>query len=121
MRSLKLFIILLCIPDSDTNHKDVTWLRPDGGEMSHDNWHEVDRRALALLIRTKDGDSPSIWYVACNAHTVAQRFHLSQPAARPGWVRLLNTAYREQRSRIIGRADFTLRAHCVFVARKLEE
>lgn len=113
--------LFMGIPDSETNHKDVTWLRPDGGEMSHDNWHEVDRRALALLIRTKAGDSPSTWYVACNAHTVAQRFHLPQLVARPGWVRLLNTAYREQRSRTIGRADFTLRAHCVFVARKQEE
>jgi len=34
----------------DSGVKDVVWLRPDGEEMSHDDWHDEERQVLGMLI-----------------------------------------------------------------------
>ena len=38
-----------------TQVKDVTWLRPDGGEMSEENWGDGNAKALGLLLSGEAG------------------------------------------------------------------
>ena len=36
--------------------KDVSWLRPEGGELRDEDWRDADRRALAMLTCGHDDD-----------------------------------------------------------------
>ena len=30
--------------------KDLSWLRPDGKEMTHEDWHDAESHAIGMLI-----------------------------------------------------------------------
>jgi glycogen operon protein len=44
-------------PTSGTATKDITWLKPDGGEFRQADWQVASRRALSFLISGEAGDS----------------------------------------------------------------
>jgi glycogen operon protein len=85
--------------------KDLTWLRPDGGEMTHDDWNNSAAHALAMLIhgdatdetddrgRLIQGDT---MLLLLNASPDDVQFSL--PGLTPGsspdgrWVPLVDTA-----------------------------
>ncbi len=68
--------------------RDVTWLRPDGAAMGHDDWTRAENRALLALLRA-GGDG---CLVALNAGWDA--IPLQLPAPRPGhrWVLLADSS-----------------------------
>jgi pullulanase/glycogen debranching enzyme len=37
-------------PSGDNGHKDIGWLRPDGREMSHDDWVDGSRSTLGVFL-----------------------------------------------------------------------
>jgi isoamylase len=43
-------------PVNEQGPKDVTWLRPDGGEMTHDQWTAPDQHVLGVLIHGDASD-----------------------------------------------------------------
>jgi isoamylase len=44
------------IPVSGESGKDLTWLRPDGGEMTEADWHDRSRHVLGMLIHGQATD-----------------------------------------------------------------
>ncbi|MFL5580868.1 MAG: glycogen debranching protein GlgX, partial [Gemmatimonadaceae bacterium] len=43
-------------PVGHGDHKDVTWVRPDGREMTWDDWHDGGSRALGMLVHGEASD-----------------------------------------------------------------
>jgi glycogen operon protein len=80
--------------------KDLTWLRPDGAEMTEQDWHDPERRALGMLI---DGDAADeeddrgrpitgdTMLLLLNAGDAPVRFALPLPNGRGIWVELVDT------------------------------
>jgi glycogen operon protein len=76
---------------------DVTWLAPDGGELTAEDWADPSRHALA--VRFVDVESDLLLLLSCGPHAVGFRLPAGPP---PGeWVELLATA-REHRDRAVG-------------------
>lgn len=107
------------------NHKDVVWLRADGMEMANGDWHDDDRRALAMLLhvpghshfpRESEPTTAAMWLVAFNAHAETKRFHLPRMGPEGCWVRVCHTAFTRQRSRVLHADSCKMRAHSVVVA-----
>lgn len=99
--------------------RDVVWMRPDGAEMNPADWHDEQRRALALLVPSP-APPAAWWYVAFNAHDQGVRVRLPSAGPGSGWIQVLNTAYRSARRRPLTAEAVTLRAHAVFVAVRQE-
>ncbi|MGH7727319.1 MAG: glycogen debranching protein GlgX [Vulcanimicrobiaceae bacterium] len=110
-------------PLAEGLRKDITWLRPEGGEMGEAEWHDGGRRALALLFGEDDGGAGGrLFYLAYNAHD--QPLELVLPGDRRGWSLLLDTALdargEPQDERLEGNgARYRLegRALCLFATR----
>ncbi len=84
--------------DEEFGVKDVTWLRPDGGEMSPENWTQGDARAIAVLldgraqasgIHQRGGDATLL--LLYNAYHDLVSFTLPESVGGVGWTRLLDT------------------------------
>ena len=81
--------------------KDITWLRPDGQEMSEGDWHDGGRRVLGMMLGGDPGDQyvslqgfPEIddsFLLLANAHDHALEFRLPAPAELPAWELVLDT------------------------------
>jgi glycogen operon protein len=81
--------------------KDITWLGPDGGEMSMEQWHDPERRVLGLMLnsdahgRVADnglsvgGEIVLLIFCACVEPVTFVMPALPKPGA---WVCLLDTA-----------------------------
>ena len=83
--------------------KDISWLHPDGYEMTEEHWNDPHTRALGILLcgddmgaKTFEGQSitDDTFYLCFNAHHERVVFTLpGQPAVR--WLLILNTALEE--------------------------
>ena len=78
--------------------KDVTWLRPDGAEMHHDDWADgnalslgvlLDGRAQPTGIRKRGSDRTLLIFF--NAYHDMVRFKFVEVMGGKKWVRLLDT------------------------------
>jgi isoamylase len=88
----------------DTGIKDVTWLHPDGAEMTESDWRDAGNHALGMLI---DGDAtdetdargrPSkgdTLFLLLNGGGTAVEFSLPAQEVKGQWVTLVDTATRE--------------------------
>jgi glycogen operon protein len=84
--------------DEEIGVKDVTWLRPDGEEMTHESWEDGHARCLGVLLdgRAQEtgirrvGDDSTLLIVV-NAHTDVVPFALPSAAGGRRWVKLLDT------------------------------
>jgi len=86
--------------------KDVSWLRPDGMEMEHDDWQAAENRALAMLVpgeansevdergRPIQGDT---LLLLVNAGPKPTLFHLPKQPAPGTWELTLCTDMRNAR------------------------
>jgi isoamylase len=96
-----------------TNSKDVTWIRPDGQEMTEGDWEDTSIQAIGMLLlgeatdevdvrgRSAPGDT---LLLLLNAGTRSRSYTLP-PTERPGrWEEVINTARPGPGSRIV-RAD----------------
>ncbi len=72
--------------------KDIVWLRPDGGEMRGDDWHDRTRRSIGLMFASDRTDHPDdrcvLMYL--NAHDAG--IDVALPADPGPWELLLDTA-----------------------------
>jgi glycogen operon protein len=81
--------------------KDVTWLRPDGREMTHADWTASDGHALAMLVHGGASDErdergqpiAGDWLLLClNGGAVPRAFVLPALEAPGAWRELVDTA-----------------------------
>ncbi len=75
----------------DGSRKDVTWLRPDGKEMSEGDWFDRGRRVIGLMFgdeHPRPGDRLQLMFL--NAHDFDMEIVL--PAHPAGWELLVDTA-----------------------------
>ncbi|HUZ03005.1 MAG TPA: glycogen debranching protein GlgX [Thermomicrobiaceae bacterium] len=112
--------------------RDITWLRPDGGEMTDTEWHAGWVRTLGMRLAGADlGDvdergksiTDDILLILLNAHAEAVPFVL--PASQPGlhWDVLVDTARPDvlPGSRICDAgAPFDLQARSLVLFRRVE-
>jgi glycogen operon protein len=84
--------------------KDLTWLRPDGREMTEADWHRGDNRVLGMLISGEAADETDergrpvrgdTMLLLLNGGFDAATFRLPRVAGEGAWVKLLDTAYPE--------------------------
>ncbi|MBX9931884.1 MAG: glycogen debranching protein GlgX [Methylobacterium sp.] len=84
--------------DDDLGVKDVTWLRPDGEEMTTENWTQGDARSMAVLldgraqatgIHRRGGDATLL--LLYNAYHDMVSFTLPESVGGEAWTRLIDT------------------------------
>jgi isoamylase len=75
----------------DRTRKDVTWMRPDGEEMTEGDWHDGGRRVIGLLFGDeKRQPDDRLFLMYLNAHDAELTLVLPQRA--PGWELFIDTA-----------------------------
>jgi isoamylase len=73
------------------DRKDITWLRPDGGEMNEGDWHDGGRRVVGLLFgEERPTESDPLYLMFLSAHDAELEIVL--PSHRGGWELLVDTA-----------------------------
>ncbi|GAC1303011.1 MAG: glycogen debranching protein GlgX [Vulcanimicrobiaceae bacterium] len=78
-------------PLANGTRKDITWLRPDGGEMNEGDWFDAGRRVIGLMFgNEKPTDADRLVLVYLNAHDVG--FDVVLPPSRRGWECAIDTA-----------------------------
>jgi len=85
--------------------KDVTWVRPDGGEMSSEDWSDPERRTLAFVLsgepagdeRTRAGEpaSDDTFFAVLHAGPEPQEQVLPDGVAGRRWACVFDTAQPE--------------------------
>ena len=81
---------LLSLPSFLHNEKlkvDVHWLRPDGGDMADDDWHNPDARAVGMRLQNSTQGLLSFF----NSHFEDVEFDLPEPAFGEDWACLLDS------------------------------
>ena len=84
--------------DEEIGVKDVTWLRPDGEEMTQESWEDGHARCLGVLLdgRAQEtgirrvGDDSTLLIVV-NAHTEVVPFTLPSATGGSRWIKLVDT------------------------------
>jgi glycogen operon protein len=109
-----------------TNIKDVTWIRPDGNEMTDDDWNDKENRAIGMLLlgravdevdargRSEHGDS---LLLLLNAGVRSLSFNLPRMDLPGRWTGLLNTANPGPWHRDIKTPSINLTAHSTLLIR----
>ncbi|MDG9925648.1 MULTISPECIES: glycogen debranching protein GlgX [unclassified Pseudomonas] len=85
--------------------KDVTWLAPNGEEMTEENWHDGEARCMGMLLDgraqptgiRRRGDDATLLLIL-NAYHEAVDFLLPEVAEGSAWVGLLDSNQPQQRS-----------------------
>ncbi|MBI2312335.1 MAG: glycogen debranching protein GlgX [Betaproteobacteria bacterium] len=89
-------------PIRGTGIKDIVWLRPDGGEMTDEEWNQSFARCLGVYLagetleeqddrgRRLQDDNLLLLF---NAHHEEIPFHLPEYRAQSGWTLLLDTRH----------------------------
>jgi isoamylase len=84
----------------DSRYKDLTWFRPDGQEMTRDDWEKPFTRAFAFLLgRDAFASFDELGHltvgdpilVLINAYWMRIRFNLPQPEPEATWTLALDT------------------------------
>jgi len=74
-----------------TGRKDITWLRPDGGEMNEGDWFDTGRRVIGLVFgEEKPTALDPLVLIYLNAHDVDMTVTL--PPHERGWDCYIDTA-----------------------------
>jgi glycogen operon protein len=75
----------------DRSRKDITWLRPDGEEMTAGDWHDAGLRVVGLLFGDENREPDDrLFLMYLNAHDVELTIVLPKKTA--GWELYLDTA-----------------------------
>ena len=75
-------------PPAPDAARDVTWLRPDGGEMMEDDWHTSDPKTVAMALATSDGRRMVVFL---NAFSEEMTFTLPDNLAPILWREIVDT------------------------------
>jgi glycogen operon protein len=107
-----------------SKHKDLTWLRPDGAELTEEDWGDTEARALGMLIdgaATDEVDERGHAVIGdsllliLNADEDAIRFSLPQLEDEKIWVMMVDTA-SDAPPRIEG-GEVEVQAHALVLLR----
>jgi glycogen operon protein len=113
--------------------KDVTWIRPDGTEMTDDDWSTADRRSIGMLLLGQAADEVDIrgrsasgdtFLLLLNAGPRSHSYSLPRMELPGGWEEVLNTAQPGPWSRVVRNDVVSLPAHSCLLLRhdeRLEE
>jgi isoamylase len=106
------------IASESSGSKDVAWLRPDGEEMKHADWHDFERRVIGMYVpgeandevdelgRPVQGDT---LLLLLNASSRPSHFRLPEVKGADTWELTLSTA--KPGSRTIRREAVNLTPH----------
>jgi glycogen operon protein len=87
-------------PVGGAGAKDLTWLRPDGAEMTDGDWHQPERRVLGMLIHGEAADETDergrpvrgdTMLLLLNAGVDPVEFALPAGGSAGVWTRLIDT------------------------------
>jgi len=93
-------------PVSAAGAKDLTWIRPDGGEMTDADWHRGDAHTLGMLISGEAADETDergrpvkgdTMLLILNGGDKRTTFSLPTIGTEGEWVELVDTAARDMR------------------------
>jgi isoamylase len=102
--------------------KDLTWLRPDAGEMTTDDWRNPHNRVLGMLIPAHASDevdeqgravAGETLLLLLNGGNRSQHFALPEISQQGTWLELLNTA--KPASQLRRRSGLNLTAHSLIL------
>jgi len=77
------------VSDDGNGTKNVVWVRPDGVEMTHEDWNNGLIKSIGLMLCGAE-DTPLL--ILTNSHSEELSFHLRDPAGISGWRLLVDTA-----------------------------
>jgi isoamylase len=109
--------------------KDVTWIRPDGSEMTELDWKDSELHTIGMLLfglatdevdirgRSYAGDS---LFLMLNAGTRSRSYTLPRMELAGQWEEVLNTAQPGPWSRIVRNEAVSLNAHSTLLLRHSE-
>ncbi|HDZ56081.1 MAG TPA: glycogen debranching enzyme GlgX [Pseudomonas xinjiangensis] len=90
--------------NEDLGVKDVTWLAPDGEEMTEDHWHDGNARCMGMLLDgraqptgIRRGGEDATLLLIMNSHHETVNFSLPEVAQGSGWACLIDTNQPEHR------------------------
>jgi glycogen operon protein len=89
---------------SENGVKDITWVSPEGGEMTLDEWQDQRARSFGLMLNGKAGSyrmprgqpaDDDVLLIIMHAHHDMSPFKLPAIAGGVGWRRILDTTAPE--------------------------
>ncbi len=116
-------------PHPGMQTKDVTWIRPDGAEMTEPDWTDPELHTIGMLLlgvatdevdvrgRSYAGDS---LFLMLNAGTRSRSYTLPRMELAGQWEEVLNTAQPGPWSRIVRTEAVSLNAHSTLLLRHSE-
>jgi isoamylase len=113
----------------DLPMKDVTWIRPDGEEMTEDDWADPENRTIGMLLLGRAADEVDFrgrsargdtLMLLLNAGTRSRSYTLPKVAEPGRWEELLNTARPGPWSRAVRTPAVNLAAHSSLLLRRTE-
>jgi glycogen operon protein len=112
------------LPDHPGGVKDLTWLRPEGGEMTEADWADPSSHVLGMLILGEATDEMDergrrlrgeAILLLTNGGARSRPFTLPQLEAPGVWVEILNTAHPTPR--LVRQGKVSLVAHSLMLLR----
>ena len=94
------------VPGTNESAKDLTWFRPEGGEMTETDWHDPARHVLGMLIRGQATDevdergrliSGDTLLLIVNSGRAPCEFRLPELETAGRWRELVNTHRPQER------------------------
>jgi isoamylase len=116
-------------PHPGMETKDVTWIRPDGSEMTEQDWEDRELHSIGMLLfglatdevdirgRSYAGDS---LFLMLNSGTRSRSYTLPRMELAGQWEEVLNTAQPGPWSRIVRNEAVSLNAHSTLLLRHSE-
>jgi glycogen operon protein len=114
---------------SGQHTKDVTWVRPDGAEMTDADWSEPDRRSIGMLMLGQAADEVDIRGRSASGDTLlfllnagwrARSYTLPRMEVPGRWEEVLNTAHPGPWTRLIRNEVVSLTSHSCLLLRHNE-
>ncbi|MFW6094779.1 MAG: glycogen debranching protein GlgX, partial [Pseudomonadota bacterium] len=110
--------------------RELLWLRPDGNELTHDDWHREDARVIGMLINggaLEERDlynrpvRDDVFLLMCNAGREPVGFHVPIPWGHGPWRREVDTAEEDSGGLVEnedGTASYRMSAHSLVLLRR---
>jgi isoamylase len=112
------------LPDQPGGLKDLTWVRPDGAEMTEADWADPTNHVLGMLILGEATDEidergrrllGEAILLLTNGGARSRPFTLPQLETPGAWVEVLNTAHPNPR--LVRQGQVSLVAHSLMLLR----
>ena len=109
--------------------KDVTWIRPDGSEMTDEDWSDKGRRSIGMLMLGQAADEVDVRGRSASGETlllllnasVRSRSYTLPRMELPGrWEEVLNTAKPGPWNRLVRNAVISQTSHSCLLLRHSE-